>query len=341
MYPYTATVTNVFARIKIGGELEGEVMIVNERASPYGAGWMIDGIKRLAFPPLLVEQKQQESNNRCIGVNAARPYARDRVIGGFGDSGDEADDSPPLPRQAGTGIVLPAPNGAPVRYRPIGGGAFASPDADFGTLVQWPDNRYTHTTRYGIVHEFNTQGLQTARIDRNGNRLIRVTDPVGLITHCAYSGGTLKTITDPANRVTTFNHDGNGNLTEVIYPGNSNRRFAYAGNLMVTQRDERRPVTTYHYDANQRMVRATLPGGAQREITAQRDVGMKALGPPKKPEPIFTLGGSGFPIGPISSVAVSFCEAPIESGPFAAGGRGRNPNRPHQPPPSAPRALRA
>ena len=87
------------------------------------------------------------------------------------------------------------------------GGTFAGPAGDFSTITQNMDGSFTRLMKNGTTIEFDTAGLQTAVIDRNGNttsyaydvddNLVTITDPVGLVTTFAYSGGLLTSVTDP------------------------------------------------------------------------------------------------------------------------------------------------
>ncbi len=106
------------------------------------------------------------------------------------------------------------------------GGTFAGPPGDFSTITQNIDGTFTRLMKDGTTIEFDSAGLQTAVVDRNGNttsyaydvddNLVTITGPVGLVTTFAYTGGLLASVTDPAGRVTSFAHDANGNLTHHV-----------------------------------------------------------------------------------------------------------------------------
>ena len=108
---------------------------------------------------------------------------------------------------------------------PSGLTGFQSPPGDDSTLVENGDGTFTHTVMDGTQINFNADGLQTSTVDRNGNtthfaydggeRLITLTDPVGLATSFSYGGGLLSSIRDPAGRVTRLEHDDAGNLTAI------------------------------------------------------------------------------------------------------------------------------
>lgn len=83
---------------------------------------------------------------------------------------------------------------------------FQSPDGNFATIERNVDGSYTYTLKDGTIHHF-VNGLQLDVVDRNGNntiyaydgqnRLVSITDPVGLVTTLEYTGSYLSRIIDP------------------------------------------------------------------------------------------------------------------------------------------------
>ncbi len=140
----------------------------------------------------------------------------------------------------------------------------------------------------------------TAAVDRNGNttayaydgggNLTTITDPVGLVTTLAYSGGLLASVTDPAGRVTGFAHDGGGNLTQITDSDLSERLFAYdARHRLTSQTSKRGFVTSYDYGFHGRNVRADRPDGSFALTAASEVVGLIDVsageGTPANPAP--------------------------------------------------------
>ena len=180
------------------------------------------------------------------------------------------------------------------------GGTFAGPAGDFSTITQNMDGSFTRLMKNGTTIEFDAAGLQTAVIDRNGNttayaydvddNLETITDPVGLVTTFAYSGGLLTSVTDPASRVTAFAHDANGNLTQITDPDQSVRRFAYdARHRLVSQTSKRGFDTAYTFGFHGRNTRADRPDASNVLIAPSRVVGLidpaGALGTEANPAP--------------------------------------------------------
>ncbi|MEW6296069.1 MAG: beta-propeller fold lactonase family protein, partial [Candidatus Diapherotrites archaeon] len=165
---------------------------------------------------------------------------------------------------------------------------FIPPSGEFSTFVRNPDGTYTRTMKDSTRHYFNSKGLHTSTVDRNGNtttytydegdRLISITDPVGQVTSFAYSGDHLSTITDPAGRVTRPYYDREGNLVMITNPDGTSKSFTYdSKHLLTSKTDERGNVTSYIYDNYGRIAEVHSPehevlkdGQLTREIRISR-----------------------------------------------------------------------
>ena len=120
---------------------------------------------------------------------------------------------------------------------PSGLTGFQSPPGEYSILVENGDGTFTRTLKDRTQINFSTEGLQTSVVNRNGttthftydedDRLISITDPVGLETTFSYGGGLLNSIRDPAGRVTQFEHDAAGNVTRISDPNGTSRSFEY------------------------------------------------------------------------------------------------------------------
>jgi RHS repeat-associated protein len=177
---------------------------------------------------------------------------------------------------------------------------FAGPSGDFSVISKAPDNTYTRRLKDGTEYHFNAAGLQTAMIDRNGNRtayayddqgrLTTITDPANLATTFAYNGPRLQSVTDPMGRVTSFEHNGAGDLVKVTFPDGSSKGFGYdERHLMTSETDERNFVTTRTYDAYGRLVSAVVPGDITRATSYAQKVGLvtdPTVGTATNPAPI-------------------------------------------------------
>ena len=162
---------------------------------------------------------------------------------------------------------------------------FQSPPGDFSSLVRNPDKSYTRTLKNGTRINLDSDGLQTSIVARNGNttsfaydandRLVSVTDPVGLVTTLSYSGGLLTSIVNPANRLTQLGHDGAGNLTTITDPDGTSRSFGYdSRHRLISQVSKRGFQTTYTYDFAGRNVGVIRADGSTRGIAPGALVGL-------------------------------------------------------------------
>jgi RHS repeat-associated protein len=175
-----------------------------------------------------------------------------------------------------------------------------SPEGDFSILLRNADNTYTRRLKDGTLYTFNPAGLQTAMLDRTGNRtvytyddqgrLTTITDPANLVTTFTYNGPRLQSVTDPMQRVTTFAHNGAGDLVKVTFPDGSSKGFGYDDrHLMTSETDERGFVTNRTYDAYGRLVSAVVPGDITRSTSYAQKVGLvtdPTLGTATNPAPI-------------------------------------------------------
>ena len=204
--------------------------------------------------------------------------------------------------QAGGGVLLTGGDGTALFFSG-GPDSFASPARDFSTLIRNPDGTYTRSFKDGTKINFNSQGLQTSVVDRNNNttaygydgsdRLLTITDPVGLVTTLSYANGSLQRITDPAGRQTQFQHDSVGNLTRITNPDSTFVSYAYdAIGRMTRATDELGNSTTYVYDFAGRFAQSTRPGGETRSLVSAKLQGLPnagiGQGSPTNPAPIVT-----------------------------------------------------
>jgi YD repeat-containing protein len=166
-------------------------------------------------------------------------------------------------------------------------GTLTSPPGDFSTLVKNGDGTYTRTLTDGTVEQFNSSGLETASIDRNGlhttfaysgNLLSTITDPFNKLTTFTNSGGSLLSIKDPANHFTTFTVSG-GDLTAVKYPDNNTWNYGYDSSGQMTSvtepssAGEPTKIVTIMYDASERVSTITRPDSTTEAFSAAQEQG--------------------------------------------------------------------
>ncbi len=158
-------------------------------------------------------------------------------------------------------------------------GGFTSSPGDFSQLSRSESNGFVRTLKDGTRINFDAQGLQTSVVDRNNNttsfgydvdqNLTSITDPVGGVTQLNYISGRLTTMTDAAGRLTQFLYSVNNDLTQVILPDGTSRRFAYDGDhLMTSETDGRGNRTQRSFDFTGRHLNSIMADDSVRSTSS-------------------------------------------------------------------------
>jgi YD repeat-containing protein len=226
-YVYQAIVTTAWAN---GTNEESQPVdvrftVLDERSSPFGAGWTMPGLQRLHIQPdgILVTEG-------------------DGSWSFFLKSGS----SWTAPQEETTTLTF---NSSTNRYtRTYPDRTIAVFNGTSGLLLYLED-RFGNRTSYAY----------------SSGRLISITDPVGRVTALAYSSGKLVSITDPTSRVTSFAVNGSGQLATVTDPDGElalSATYSTAANSLhrLNQVTDRRGGTTnFAYDSFQKLQTLTLP----------------------------------------------------------------------------------
>ena len=159
----------------------------------------------------------------------------------------------------GDGLRLPLFNvGVEVsgadRFQFPGGETFAlsSPVGEVAFFVFFPDKR---------VFEFDESGNLLRMRDRNDEGV-----------DLAYSGGVLRSVTDSAGRVSTFEYS-NGRLATLTLNDGRTVSYGYEGDLLRTVTDTRGFVTEYRYDADGNMIEEIDQLGRRVHLTTYDETG--------------------------------------------------------------------
>ena len=165
--------------------------------------------------------------------------------------------------------------------------------ADYSKLL-WDSASNTYTRLYldrTIVH-FNTDGSHDYTLEPDGRKTnytynsdgsvntIAITAPSETTPHWlwqfTYADGQLATITDPANRVTTFELDRHNHLRSVAFPDQARQQFVYDQNgLMTHYIDEEGAITSHFFDDYGRIRQVIEPA----RIVFDPTTGQKQLNP--------------------------------------------------------------
>ncbi len=239
MYDYRLKVTSNFN----GGSrqsliVEDVVMVVNEQQSPFGAGWMLEGLYSLRF---------NEDNSVTMIAPNGNSISYDATA---------------------TPDLFDSPDSDYAVFNRNPDGSYTHTEKDGVKMHFNAEGQITE-------HEDRNNNITAYAYDVDG-KLITITDPVGLITTFAYDiNGLLETVTDPATRVTNFEYDATGNMTKVTYPDNTFETYEYDNrHLMTAHEDERQNRFTDRYDAFGRIIDGTLPDGTVRAGIGQNSAAL-------------------------------------------------------------------
>ena len=249
LHTWTLHVHAVFASgPAIEAEVSGTARVVVDdgtdpsQPDPYGPGWGIDGVARLAFA--------------CGGVLWVDGDGDSRF---FASGGNGAFVSPA--GEFGT-LVQDLSNYSFTFYVPS---SYA------------PDRTVWHFDANGrLLSIVDPHGLAVTYTYDGSGRLINVATPDGGVTTLTYAGGLLATIQEPGtNRVVTLTRDGGGNLTGIADVDGTTRSLSYDGQHHLTGDRWDPLVVTFAYDPNtSTLTSADRGGGATYAINASAAVGL-------------------------------------------------------------------
>jgi RHS repeat-associated protein len=233
-YPWQIAITNGTTTT-----YSGNVDIVNQASSPYGAGWSLSNVEQLV--PV-----------SGSGVILVQP---DGTSLWFANG-----------QQSGT-FVTPASDFSTLVQNLDGTYTRTLTD---GTAIHFDSTgRQTSTVdRDGNTTTFGyTSGLLTTITDMNNQ-----------VTTLTYTGGKLTSITDPASRSATLAYTGN-QLTSITDPASDVWGYAYdTSNDLTTLTDPNNHATTFSYNFADRVATVTQADLTTEQLTAEQMNGLAAPG---------------------------------------------------------------
>lgn len=178
--PYTGTVTQT--------SMPTTLLIDNESASPYGAGWGIAGLQHLVFTSDSLSLAITDGTGSILLFT--RPTKSSPWVSPLGDF---------------TTLTTILSGGAVTAYHRT------SPD---GTILTFSPTGYLlgAKNRFGDSTQYHYNG---------SNLLTAIVDPIGDSMTLTYTSSKLSTITDPGGRISHFTVDASGNLTTIKDPTNT------------------------------------------------------------------------------------------------------------------------
>jgi YD repeat-containing protein len=243
-YPYSFTVADTRSTTTTN-TVSGNVDVVNDSSSNFGAGWTLAGLARVySFSGGVI---------LTLGEGGRSLW--------FASSG------------SGGGYTTPNGDFSTLTVSGSGGSAVYTRTLAEGTEQQFrgSDGRETNTV--------DRNGLRVTYTYSSGGQLSTITDPYNKTTSFGYdSGGNLATITDPASRIATFTVSG-GTLTTAKLPDNAVVSFAYDASKRMTQvTDPRGNTLTVSYDSAGRAATLTRPDSSTQLITPYQEAGYSTSG---------------------------------------------------------------
>jgi RHS repeat-associated protein len=224
------------------------INVVNDSASPDGAGWSIGGLQSITTNSL----------STSVLITAGSQGTEQYTYTGTGYAGPAVDPSTLVKNSGGT-WTRTYTNGTVIQF-----------DTNGRETSEADSNG--NTTSYAYV----TSGAAAGALST-------ITDPVGRVTTLSYNGsGKLSTVTDPAGRVTTVTIDSNGNLTGITDPDSASVAYGYStpsNHRMTTEVSPNGFTATVTYDSFGRVASEALFGatGATGVSYAQSE-GLLAAG---------------------------------------------------------------
>ncbi|MFO0819074.1 MAG: RHS repeat-associated core domain-containing protein [Pirellulales bacterium] len=204
-----------------------QLKLVNSTASPFGAGWGLNGLIQLV----------ENDDGSVLWIDGG---------------GSELAFGPAT--AAGQPLQSPPGDFSRLLKRPNGTYQQTMPDQAV----------YSFDDRHRIESKTDRNGnVWTYAYGAEGN-LERVTDPTGLATRFLSLNGRIVEIIDPANRSTKLEYDAAGNLTKIVDPDGSAKSWDYdPSHRIVSETDKRGNQETMQYDFAGRAARSTRADGTE------------------------------------------------------------------------------
>ncbi|MFV8250466.1 RHS repeat-associated core domain-containing protein [Bdellovibrio bacteriovorus] len=161
--------------------------------------------------------------------------------------------------------------------RPTSGAiAFSSSNGDNSKLVKNSDGSWLRTMRDGTKIMYDANGIQKNETDRSGmlisydhdidGNLLAITYPNGKSLRYNYGGGKVRSIVDPAGRLTLLSYDGDF-LSRVDFPDGTSRGFEYdESGQMLSETSQNGALTGYQYNAWNRLHKVTKADGSTQTV---------------------------------------------------------------------------
>ncbi len=243
-YDWSIHIREIFASgAPVDSEASGKSNVVvtdstdPKQIDPYGPGWGLQGVARLAFV--------------CGGVLWLDGTGDGRF---FTENGDGTYTDPPQDF-----------------------GTLTQDQKNYTFTYTGVDQTIWKFNDHGLLTSVvDSDGVATTYQYDGSDRLTGIDSPDGGVTTLNYSGTLLSSISEPGNRVVTLTHDGNGNLTSITNVDGSTREMTYDSNHHMVN-DQWGPLNaTFTYDPASGVLTGINQGlGTSSQITPANIQGLQ------------------------------------------------------------------
>ncbi len=239
----------------VSSDMVSKVAVVNSRKSAFGAGWDLEGYRRI-----------YEAGGSVLMADGNGSET-------IWELSTDADGKPTYSSTSDTGTLK------------LEGGNFVYTSRR-GVVDRYDvkDRLESRTDRNGNMLSF----------EHSGDRLVAVIDTYDQRTTFTYAGDRIIRITDPAGRTTGLSYSGD-TLVQITDPDSTLRGFQYdQRRLMQGQTVKRGFTEAYQFDDFGLVESGTRVDGAQFQLTPSRAIGIRKIGDstnPDKPAKLETFEG--------------------------------------------------
>jgi YD repeat-containing protein len=201
-YPWSITVTNGTNQTTESGNVD----IVNQASSPYGAGWSLDNVEQLV---------SVSGGMILVNPDGTSLYFASNGQGGY-------------TTPAGDFSTLTVSNGVYTRTMPDGTKLNFNSSGQETSSVDRDGNTTTFGYSNGQLTTITDMNNQVTTLAYNTSGLLStITDPDSRTATLTYTGSQLASITDPANDVWQYGYDSANDLTTLTDPNSHTTTFTY------------------------------------------------------------------------------------------------------------------
>ncbi len=200
-YPWSITVTNGSNHTTTSGNVD----IVNQANSPFGAGWSLDNVEQLV---------SVSGGMMLVNPDGTSLYFANNGQGGY-------------TTPAGDFSTLTLSNGVYTRTMPDGTKINFNSSGQETSNVDRDGNTTTFGYSNGQLTTITDMNNQVTTLAYSSGLLSSITDPANRTATLAYTGKQLTSITDPANEQWKYSYDSANDLTKLTDPNNNATTFSY------------------------------------------------------------------------------------------------------------------